>query len=79
MRGCLELVMTKNTNAGAGKSRPGRAGTRKAVRPAGSEPQRAEPPGWATGLRQLYDAVVIEPLPDSFDELLRKLDQSDHD
>ncbi|WP_338447283.1 NepR family anti-sigma factor [Pelagerythrobacter marensis] len=32
-------------------------------------------PGWADGLRQLYDSVVEEPLPDSFKELLSKLDE----
>lgn len=31
-------------------------------------------PGWAKGLKKLYDSVVDEPLPDSFDELLKKLD-----
>ena len=36
-------------------------------------------PGWAKGLRQLYDSVVDEPLPDSFDDLLKKLDQAGHD
>lgn len=35
-------------------------------------------PEWADGLRKLYDSVVHEPLPDSFDDLLKKLDiQSD--
>ena len=33
-------------------------------------------PGWARGLRNLYDSVVEEPLPDSFEDLLKKLDQS---
>jgi|EndMetStandDraft_4_1072995.scaffolds.fasta_scaffold168907_2 hypothetical protein len=33
-------------------------------------------PGWAEGLRQLYDSVVHEPLPDSFDDLLKKLDRA---
>lgn len=32
-------------------------------------------PDWADGLRQLYDAVVDEPLPDSFKDLLAQLDQ----
>ena len=32
-------------------------------------------PGWADGLRKLYDSVVDEPLPDSFEELLKKLDK----
>jgi len=31
-------------------------------------------PGWASGLRQLYDSVVEEELPDSFKDLLSKLD-----
>lgn len=32
------------------------------------------PPDWANGLRQLYDSVVEEPLPDSFKDLLSRLD-----
>lgn len=35
-------------------------------------------PGWADGLRKLYDSVANEPLPDSFDDLLKKLDQADN-
>ncbi len=31
-------------------------------------------PDWANGLRQLYDNVVAEPLPDAFADLLSKLD-----
>lgn len=31
-------------------------------------------PEWANGLRQLYNSVVDEPLPDSFKDLLSKLD-----
>jgi len=34
-------------------------------------------PGWASGLRKLYNSVVEEPLPDSFQDLLKKLDDSD--
>ncbi len=34
-----------------------------------------EKPEWADGLKQLYDSVVEEPLPDSFKDLLSKLDQ----
>ncbi|WP_095011846.1 NepR family anti-sigma factor [Tsuneonella mangrovi] len=37
----------------------------------------APPPGWAAGLRELYDSVVEEPLPKSFEELLSKLDDQD--
>ncbi len=36
----------------------------------------ANPP-WASDLRQLYNAVVEEPLPDSFLALLSKLDSED--
>ena len=34
-------------------------------------------PGWAHGLRQIYDTVVDEPLPDTFKDLLAKLDAQD--
>ena len=35
---------------------------------------RGKDPDWANGLRQLYDSVVEEPLPDSFQNLLDQLD-----
>lgn len=35
----------------------------------------AQQPDWADGLRQLYDAVVDEPLPDAFKDLLDRLDE----
>lgn len=39
---------------------------------------RHKDPEWASGLRRLYDSVVEEPLPDSFAELLDKLDARDN-
>ena len=36
---------------------------------------QVEAPDWASMLRALYNAVVEEPLPDSFNDLLSKLDQ----
>ncbi|MCB2076406.1 MAG: hypothetical protein KDE55_01780 [Novosphingobium sp.] len=42
-------------------------------------PPRKGEPGWAKGLRKLYDSVVDEPLPDSFDDLLKKLDDKPDD
>lgn len=39
-------------------------------------PDQDGEPGWASGLRQLYNSVVEEPLPDSFKDLLKKLDDS---
>lgn len=38
---------------------------------------RGAAPEWSNGLKQLYDAVVEEALPDSFLELLAQLDDSD--
>ncbi|HQS97314.1 MAG TPA: NepR family anti-sigma factor, partial [Novosphingobium sp.] len=35
---------------------------------------KAHPPEWADGLKRLYDSVLDEPLPDSFAQLLEKLD-----
>lgn len=51
--------MTKNKNSGA--------------QAAGAGDKDA--PEWADGLRKLYDSVVEEPLPDSFMDLLSKLDE----
>jgi hypothetical protein len=31
-------------------------------------------PEWASGLKQLYDSVLEEPLPDAFKDLLSRLD-----
>ncbi|MET0179363.1 MAG: NepR family anti-sigma factor [Novosphingobium sp.] len=39
--------------------------------------RRQASPDWASGLRRLYDSVVEEPLPDSFAQLLDKLDEKD--
>ena len=43
----------------------------------GGKKVEGEQPGWANGLRALYDSVLDEPLPDSFKELLSKLDDRD--
>ena len=37
---------------------------------------QGEMPGWTNGLRQLYDQVVDEELPDSFRDLLARLDKA---
>ena len=44
----------------------------------GSE-ESAPKPDWANGLKSLYDSVVDEPLPDSFKDLLDKLDSPSSD
>ena len=40
------------------------------------DPKGNASPEWADSLRQLYNAVVDEPLPDSFKDLIDKLDSS---
>lgn len=37
--------------------------------------QQSPVPGWTNGLRELYDQVVEEELPDSFRDLLARLDK----
>lgn len=44
-----------------------------AQRSGGNPRQRA--PEWADGLKQLYDSVVEEDLPDAFRDLLDRLDE----
>lgn len=47
--------------------------------PKDSRPPKVKAPDWAGGLRQLYDSVVEEPLPDTFARLLDELDKGEHD
>lgn len=42
---------------------------------AGVNPDDA--PAWTSGLKQLYDSVVDEPLPDAFKDLLAQFDTAD--
>ncbi|MFC4194457.1 NepR family anti-sigma factor [Novosphingobium lubricantis] len=57
--------MSKEKNMIAGQSR--------------RESEKSSQPDWADGLKSLYNAVVEEPLPDSFAQLLAKLDSPSHD
>ena len=59
--GTFEATMAANQAKG------GHRGNRE-----GSAPGRA--PEWADGLKQLYDSVVEEALPDSFKDLLDRLE-----
>lgn len=38
---------------------------------------KAHGPDWTSGLKQLYDSVMEEPIPDAFKDLLSKLDDGD--
>ena len=62
---------TKSASEPPGKIGPGQP---SAPAPAEDAPNS---PAWAQDLRQLYNAVVEEPLPDSIIELLSQLDSED--
>jgi hypothetical protein len=49
---------------------------RAKAKPKGAKPRGKKQRGadWAAGLKQLYDSVVEEPIPDAFKDLLAKLD-----
>ena len=72
----LASGMTKVNNdgrtTGAKPSAQPRLGASRVAKP--GSPQGGELPGWTNGLRQLYDQVVDEDLPDSFRDLLARLD-----
>lgn len=65
----MELVLTQTGGKPGSGGRPPRLASRR----------DGKDPGWAEGLRKLYDTVVNEPLPDSFEELLKKLDRENGD
>jgi hypothetical protein len=50
---------------------------RKHGQPARRSASQRHAPEWAAGLKQLYDAVVEEDLPDNFRDLLAQLDEHD--
>jgi Anti-sigma factor NepR len=70
----VELVLA---NSG-GKDVRGTRGLPLSTR-RGPAPGHTDKPGWADGLRQLYDSVLDEKLPESFDDLLAKLDKAGRD
>ena len=73
--GHLERNVSKSTKSGPTlKGKRSDKGGLKAQLPDSGRSVRE--PGWAEGLRKLYDTVVAEPLPDHFEVLLKKLDQS---
>lgn len=43
----------------------------------GNDGSQRRAPEWADGLKQLYDSVVEEALPDNFKDLLDRLDALD--
>lgn len=71
---CLETEPEKTEDALDQRKKQGKAAN-KPVSPL--RPGKKGEPDWAAGLRQLYNSVLDEPLPDSFDKLLKKLDEDD--
>jgi hypothetical protein len=59
---------------GSGKTDSIMASDRK---PPSANAAQGRAPEWADGLKQLYDSVVEEDLPDSFKNLLAQLDEID--
>lgn len=68
-KGRVEIVKPSGSKGG-GRKRPASGKDN----PGKGAPSAAKP-DWAHGLRQLYDSVVDEPLPDNFKDLLAKLDK----
>jgi hypothetical protein len=65
--------MASNHSHGSRPDAAGGAGGR-AGGGSGEGSGRSRAPEWADGLKQLYDSVVEEALPDSFKDLLDRLD-----
>lgn len=74
MAGEKEFVLNQpDRRSRAGKERDK---LRESPPDSSTPPERDGEPGWAAGLRDLYNSVVEEPLPHSFKNLLKKLDDS---
>lgn len=63
--------MTQEKAQGKAQEKAGQA-----MQPEYSRAGKRPEPEWANGLRQLYDSVLNEPLPDSFADLISKLDET---
>ena len=77
MPGCNRdrvAIATSRDYLGVNASRM--VGADRTVKPVKGKRQdtRKRGPDWASGLKQLYDSVIDEPLPDAFKDLLSKLD-----
>lgn len=60
-----------------GRATPAKAGRGSGGGARSASRRNGDLPGWTNGLRQLYDQVVDEELPDSFRDLLARLDDQD--
>lgn len=68
--------MAENKRSGDAKKAKSKV-TKMSPAPDSSDRRRQTPqPEWASGLKRLYNSVVEEPLPDSFADLIAKLDDT---
>lgn len=74
----MAASQSENEKAGSPGKLPGRDGKVTGIargERSGSSKMNVNP-DWAVGLRQLYNSVVDEELPDSFSDLLAQLDKA---
>jgi hypothetical protein len=72
----MEFVLSQPPRMDDRKRTQRRSSAARGGKAQGGPARESREPGWAEGLRQLYNSVVHEPLPDSFDDLLKKLDRA---
>ena len=75
MASAIKTIIGRGRNtrmAGAGRTGNPVKGSKQNTKSTGRQK-----PEWASGLKHLYDSVIDEPLPDSFKDLLAKLDDED--
>jgi hypothetical protein len=72
----LDRVAKTGSGTILGADASSMAGAAKKGKPvkSGKDHGKGREPEWTSGLKQLYDSVVEEPLPDSFKDLLSRLD-----
>ena len=69
--------MADNNISGDAKKAKSKAGKMSPEKNLSAQSRPTPQPEWASGLKRLYNSVVDEPLPDSFADLIAKLDASD--
>jgi hypothetical protein len=70
IRAGLDYIGGMDSSRMAGAPKKAKAARR------GKDDVRRRGPEWTDGLKQLYESVVEEPLPDAFRDLLARLDDS---
>lgn len=60
-----------------GKKEGGRAAPTPDSKAKGDSAGDTRKPDWANGLKQFYDSVVDEPLPDELSQLLARFDEDE--